>query len=492
MKFHQKTKLLFGQRFANNSSAWRKPKLSRSLTSVLIASALLYTLPATALTSFLGINNGTGYNMDPGYVDRSIQHTKDLGLEVVRMGMDSIWGNTEGAGFQWSGRDMVVNKYREAGLKIHAVIAPRGHVTRDGNYEKWKANFRYFVRNVMMRYKGKIVYYIVDNEPDLDYGNGKMSAQECVDMTRIAYETAKSIDPNIKIESPPVMGIESGLLNEMLDRGIDKVSDYIGLHAYGGQISENRLGHPWRVLESRGIKKPLAISESGSINEWCGGSGYDADDCRRRWFLLFGLQLKRFGYDHAVLFDLDGHDSWALAPDFQPTKAYQQVKNLRLNKLFSNGNFESSNNSDNEWTPADNNDDWLYKGSSPHVNFVRNDAGGARGGSGYVKLESGQAGSGTPIRIRRILGDMPKNKKVAIGAWVYVNGGASATLKALGYDFTNGDAEISKTSTKKNGWEYLEITVPISRYWAVIELGTSGTGKSGDFVKWDDVSVRVL
>ena len=485
MKFHQKL-----QHSAQKKSSKQKAKSSQSITSVLLASALLYTLPAQALTSYLGINNGTGYNMDPGYVDRSIQHTKNLGLEVVRMGMDSVQGNTQGAGFQWSGRDMVVNKYLNAGLKIHTVLSARMHVNRDKDYQKWKDNFKYFVTNVMTRYKGKIFYYIIDNEPDLDYGNGKMSAQQCVDMTRIAYEAAKSIDPNIKIESPPVMGIESSLLNEMLDLGIDKVSDYIGLHAYGGQISENRLGHPWRVMEARGIRKPLAISESGSINEYCNGSGFETEDCRRRWFLMFGLQLKRFGYNHAILFDLDGHDSWAVAPNFNPTKAYQQIKDLRLNKAISNGGFESTNNVENEWTPADNNDEWIYKGSSPYINFVRNDAGGARGGSGYVKLESGKARSGTPVRIRRIVGDLSKGKNVKIGAWVYVSGGASATLKALGYDFTNGDAEISKTSTKKNAWEYLEITVPISQYWAVVELGTKGTGNSSDYVKWDDVTVN--
>ncbi|WP_317105336.1 hypothetical protein [Chroococcidiopsis sp. SAG 2025] len=75
-------------------------------------------------------------------------------------------------------------------LNLPSYLSARMHVNRDGNYEQWKANFRYFARNVMMRYKGKISYYIIDNEPDLDYGNGKMSAQECVDMTRIAYETA--------------------------------------------------------------------------------------------------------------------------------------------------------------------------------------------------------------------------------------------------------------------------------------------------------------
>ncbi|PSM46740.1 hypothetical protein C7Y66_23535 [Chroococcidiopsis sp. CCALA 051] len=483
MNLHQKI-----QHLAQNKSLLRSLK-PKTIASIFVASALLYTLPARALTSYLGINNGTGYNTDPEYVDRSIQHTKDLNLEVARMGMDGVGGFTEGAGFNWSARDAAIDRYLNAGLKIHLVLSARMHVNRDGNYDQWKANFRYFVRNVMMRYKGKISYYIIDNEPDLDYGNGKMSAQECVDMTRIAYETAKEIDSNIKIESPPVMGIESGLLDEMLDAGIAEVSDYIGLHAYGGQISEHRLGHPWRVLESRGIRKPLAISESGSINEYCNGSEFETEDCRRRWFAYFGQQLKRFGYDHALLFDLDGHDSWAVAPDFNPTKTYQQIKDLRLNEALSNADFESDNNVETGWIPFDSNDVWILEGASPYVSFVRNDNGGAHGGNGYVKLNNGNASPDTPVRVRRIVGQLPKGQKVKIGAWVYVNGKASATLKALGYDYRNGDAEISATSTKKNGWEYLEIEVPISRYWTVIELGTSGTGNSGDYVKWDDVSI---
>lgn len=119
---------------------------------------------------------------------------------------------------------------------------------------------------------------------------------------------------------------------------------------------------------------------------------------------------------------------------------------------------------------------------------MRNDARGAHKGRGYVKLDGTAAG--TPVRVRRIAGQLPLGKKVAIGAWAYVNGNAKATLKILGYDDLDGDAEMSKTATKKNGWEYLEITLPISRDWAVVELGTTGTGKKGDYVKWDDVTLR--
>ncbi|MDV2991216.1 MAG: hypothetical protein N4J56_000870 [Chroococcidiopsis sp. SAG 2025] len=99
-----------------------KPK---TIASIFVASALLYTLPARALTSYLGINNGTGYNTEPEYVDRSIQHTKDLNLEVARMGMDGVGGFTEGAGFNWSARDAAIDRYLNAGLKIHLVLSSR-------------------------------------------------------------------------------------------------------------------------------------------------------------------------------------------------------------------------------------------------------------------------------------------------------------------------------------------------------------------------------
>jgi hypothetical protein len=444
---------------------------------------------STHVGPYLGINNGTGYNTDPPYVARSIKHTKDLSLGIVRMGIDGVGGKTEGATFDWVARDRTVREYLNAGIKIHAVVSPRLGVDRDRNYEQWQANFNYLVRNVMTHYKGKIFYYIIDNEPELDYGNGKMSAQECVDMTQIAFKAARAIDPKIKIESPPISGIESHILDEMLDRGIDKVSDYIGIHAYGGQIADNRLGHPWRVLEARGIRKPLAISEAGAISSWCPGSAAQKENCRRRWFAIFGQQLKRFGYDNALLFDLDGHDEWAIAPNFKPTKTYQQVKSMRLNQPLANKGFESANNHEAEWVhfgPGDIGD----MGPLPYVTFVRNDPRGAHKGKGYLRLDSGRAKGGMPIQVRRIAGQLPPGKDVAIGAWAYVNGDAKATLKILGYDDRDGDAEMSKTTTKKNGWEYLEITLPISRYWAVVELGTTGTGKAGDYVKWDDVTLR--
>lgn len=471
--------------------AWHKRhrrSLVWSLAVVLLVaiSIFLHSSPATSADTsagYLGINNGTGYNTDPAYVDRSIEHTKDLGLGAARVGMDNVGGNTVGAEFRWEERDAAIDKYIAAGIAVHSPISARAHVERDPDYERWKSNFRYFVRNVMTHYKGKIFYYIVDNEPDLDYGNGTMSAQECVDMTKIAYEAAKSIDPNIKIESPPPSGPDSPLLGDMLDLGLADCTDYVGMHAYGGQIHEDRFSKPWKDLAARGVKKPIAISESGSIASWYQGSDADKQNSRSRWFAEFGQRLKRFGYDSALLFDLDSHDEWAIAPNFQPTPAYDKIKMLELNPFWSSAGFESDNDMEKDWVPFDPND----IGSSSFVTFIRGDAGGARSGSGYVKLESSKADRDVPINVRRIAGQLPQGRTIKVGAWAYASGGTQATLKALGYDNLDGDAELSVSSTRRNEWEYLELKVPISKYWTVVELSTLGTSNSSDFVKWDDV-----
>jgi hypothetical protein len=46
-----------------------------------------------------------------------------------------------------------------------------------------------------------------------------------------------------------------------------------------------------------------------------------------------------------------------------------------------------------------------------------------------------------------LLFDLDGHDEWTIGAWVYVNGKATATLKLLGYDDRDGDAEMSKTAT---------------------------------------------
>ena len=267
----------------------------------------------------IGINSTIGYNTDPAFVDQSINRIKDLGLSRVRMGLDHVSGGKLNEPFTFSGRDVVVNKLLAAGIKIHAAFGPRFHVEHGGadyniDYNTWKSNWEYFCKGVMTQYKGKIFYYIVDNEPDLEYPIGKvLTPQQCVDFTKIAYDVAKSIDPKIMIESTPTKSQETDYLKEIIGLGITKYCDYLGVHSYGGQIDDWRLVRPWEFMQQypQFPQRPVALSETGLIPQWA-PAGIDGNLWRARYFQQLNVQIKTFGFANVLLFDMDGTGDWGI------------------------------------------------------------------------------------------------------------------------------------------------------------------------------------
>jgi hypothetical protein len=443
------------------------------LRAALVISLLVPCALATNDPDFVGMNNGTGYNTSPDYVDWNISRNKELGLGRVRMGMDNVGGFTEGEAFNFGHRDVAVDKYLAAGIKIHSVLSARGHVKRDPNYDKWKANWAYFCKNIFSHYKGKISYYIVDNETDISYGNGILSPQEAVDLTRIAYETAKSIDPTIMIESPPTTSPETTYLREMIRLGISKYCDYIGVHAYGGQINDNRLNRVWSFLNEFNIEKPVAVSEAGAIDEYFNSSGVAPSQGRRMWFANFYLQLKRYAFDHVLLFDLDGHDAWAV----DKTPSYDEIRDWYRREGLKNGGFEEENDNLHGWNVFASSDTYIAPSS---IRFIRNDSANASSGSGYLQMEKGAPS------VRRIVEYLTPNRTYEIKARVNITGGGSASLKALGWYNLNGNIEL-ESSTTESGWKELSIRFAPTKTWVVIDLSAKDVGAA---VRWDDVTVE--
>jgi hypothetical protein len=341
----------------------------------------------------------------------------------------------------------------------------------------------------MTHYKGKIQYYIVENEPDVEFGQGLLTAQQCYEFTQVAYQAAREIDPAIRIESPPTNSPESDLLRQMIQLGIGNYCDYIGTHVYGSQIMDGRLDKPWQWLDQYGTtRKPIAASECGVNPNWdppkIGGQEW-----RRRWQPQWYLALKRYGYTSGMLFSLTpDEDPWQYYNDqfqtvHQPLE--DEIKRFNNNPL-ANGSFESANDKEREWVVYYNPD-----AAAPLANniFVTNDPGSAHGGTGYLKMEVGLTPAGQPITVRRIAGRLQPGTTYTFGAWAYVKGGTTARLTASGYNPLRGNEEKTAASTVQNAWQYLSVTVTPAHYWTVIQLNTSGTGTSGDFVKWDDVAV---
>ncbi|HEY0652074.1 MAG TPA: PA14 domain-containing protein [Chryseosolibacter sp.] len=435
----------------------------RSLLVLLLALVLQLKGYTQEYDPSIGITNNTGFNTGAEFVQRTINYDKDLGIYKVRMGMDGVGGFNENEPFNWTTRDAVVNKYIAEGFSMHCVVAPRAHTNRNTTWEQWKRNFDYFCRNVMTRYKGKITYYIVDNEPDLGYGNqigNSITPAEAVEFTRMAYEIARSIDPNIKIESPPTMSPETSYLRSMISLGVTQYCDYLGIHAYGAQIDDGRLSKPWQYMAEfpQFPQRPVAISECGTNPDWR-PNGTIGREWQARWFEQFNVALKRYGYDNAILYRADESGAvWDIV--FRP--AFKAVKNAYRNKTLTNGGFEMPTDllDPNEWMKI-----YSADAATPPANILVTST-DKKSGNNSLAIN----GTGT---IRQIVGKLTPGVPVTIHAWVKATNGGTAKLTLQGFDKTNGDGEqtISSTST---AWTQLSATVTPTNPFLVVELESTG------------------
>jgi hypothetical protein len=125
-----------------------------------------------------------------------------------------------------------------------------------------------FVRTVGARYRGRIRYYEIWNEPmNKPFYSG--SPETMVELAKSASGVLKGIDPTNQILSPPVSGDERGLswLRSFLTAGGGRFIDIYGFHFYVGGPPEKALG---KVVQANSLlhsfgedKKPIWNTETG-------------------------------------------------------------------------------------------------------------------------------------------------------------------------------------------------------------------------------------
>ena len=156
------------------------------------------------------------------------------------------------------------------------------------NMEDW----RDYVRTVATRYKGKIKYYELWNEPDYR-GFYSGDVDQMVQMSRVAYEELKRIDPGITIISPGLSdGQGMSWLDKYLFEGGGKYVDVIGYHWKFDLRPEDtmaRVDNVRELMRSYGIAdKPLFNTEGAASRDPTTSLG--ADEARgsvARPYILF-------------------------------------------------------------------------------------------------------------------------------------------------------------------------------------------------------------
>ena len=443
-------------------------------------------------TDWLGINANYYGNLNPDL--------QDLGIKSIRLGVS--W-QTEGNYSETRYLDAAkINPFVAAGYKIHLSINYRGYDLNNkkvdvADFETWVANYKEFCRQVITKWGSpgnvKIPYYICGNEPDLnDASTGNLTPYQAYRFSRALWEAKNAVNSALTTESAPVSSPTTNYLRDMINAGVADTTDVIGIHAYSNQFDNANLRKPWDFLQAAGKSKPISISEAGvPLNLGWQPAGTTDVYWRTRWHQLAYLQAKRFGYDRMLLFSHTGNsdftDKWAYRNrnnGYAPIQtAYDEVKYGLRKRPNLNGGFEASNDKWHEWImlmdinkPQAEEPNWADFASTsiPHA--------GAR----CLKIT---AASWTGRDVERIVPDLTIGVPCTLSIYAKVQSGGTASLRANGYNRTNGLDEKSASTSVVGSWTKLSVTFTPTNPWVVIVLDCGVTSATDAACYFDDAVV---
>jgi hypothetical protein len=202
-----------------------------------------------------------------------------------------------------------------------------------GDLEDWRT----FIRTQAERYKGRILYYEIWNEPNLPRNRDIGPPPRMLELAREAYATLKQVDPDIKVISPsPVNPNGLDWMERYFELGGAKYADIIGYHFYVYHRPESMLNlilPAKEIMRKYGLAdKPLWNTESG----WIRNPLTDRVDlveqapgwAARAYILNWAAGVDRF-YWYA--WDDDGHDVIPFTEEDQATitnsaRAYGEIQ----------------------------------------------------------------------------------------------------------------------------------------------------------------------
>lgn len=232
----------------------------------------------------LGINTTLQDEVEESKVRQSLQMIRDAGFAWVRQQFPwrEIEGPSKGRYWDtkfnhstWDKYDRIVNLAQEYGLNLIVRLdSPPDWARRESSYYTRPpdnlSDFGDFVFTVVSRYRGKVRYYQIWNEPNLavEWGQRDVSASEFTKLLKIAYIRAKEADPDCVVIAPglaptldpgPHNRLDTLFLQEMYDAGAKDYFDIMSTMAYG-----LRRGPDDRRLDEKdemNVSRPILLRE---------------------------------------------------------------------------------------------------------------------------------------------------------------------------------------------------------------------------------------
>jgi polysaccharide biosynthesis protein PslG len=203
----------------------------------------------------IGANFFLEREVDEWKLDRTARLARDAGIRWAKQQFP--WEDIERQQgvYNWAKYDRIVSVFEQYKLDIIARLdRPPQWSRQDNTIEQAPPDdantYASFVREFVQRYKGRVRYIQVWNEPNAfpEWGNRAVSPVEYVNLLKLAYAAAKQADPQIKVLSAPLAMTlgqphpEPGkwismsdlqFLDEMYQAGAKDYFDILSYNAFG-------------------------------------------------------------------------------------------------------------------------------------------------------------------------------------------------------------------------------------------------------------------
>jgi hypothetical protein len=228
-------------------------------------------------------------------LEKSVKLMREAGVGIVRM--DFLWGDIEPqqGKFDFTKYDGIVSLLRKNKIEILGIL----NYSTDwaSSCGKWNcppkdnALFVNYAQKVIARYKGKVKYWEVWNEPDSPtYWMPQDGLKSYCKLLKEVYIAAKKIDPKCKILNG---GLAEGpsRVNLLYDNGAKDYFDILNIHIFESPLNRNPLPAAraylklaQKIMERNGDGcKKIWVTETGcpgvkkgiKVNNWWLGDNPD-------------------------------------------------------------------------------------------------------------------------------------------------------------------------------------------------------------------------
>lgn len=247
----------------------RKNRFTMAIALALVFSgsfAILAQQPAANPRSAYGVcAHLSGDDMAPA----KLRGMREIGIGWTRA--DMRWGTVDhdDGNYHFDEFDQLIERCEQSGVALLPVLSQQDSKKPTSDYLTAWENY---VRATVTRYKDRIRYWEVINEPNLDMMWGpELPGGDYAKLMQAAYKTIKEVDPDLTVVHGGLAGTPCAYLNAEFDAVNGDFFDVMNIHCYRGGMRttqavtwyENDIRKIAELMKARGVDKPLWITETG-------------------------------------------------------------------------------------------------------------------------------------------------------------------------------------------------------------------------------------